>query len=563
MSSKITISNPTLAAIVARMKAAQAAAACDSPIPPSNQPSPSPSHELSTSPSLVPSGLASTNSPAVIKYNATQQEFISTAATGTSCVLVGSAGTGKTTAQNGLVSSLISSGASGILGNTRHKYLIDGAPGIVVVAYTRRAVRNIRRRMPESLQDNCITIHKLLEYSREFRETVDPMTGDMKTIPVFQPTRNMINPLPDTIRTIIFEESSMISVDLFAEVVEALAHPIQSIFLGDLEQLPPVFGKAILGYKLWEFPVFELTEVYRQALDSPIIKLAHRILGGDPIKKADALEMSNGGLTFKFWQRSLMPEVALSQAANYMCKEYDSGAYDPESDVILTPQNVGFGTVELNKYIANHIARKNQVVTFEIIAGFMKHCLSEGDKVLYNKEDATVIKILPNPTYYGVKPQPESEYLNYWGVKVGEPAPPEYAQDEADPFDSESFDWESLNLPAIEDKTNQASHRIQLCLEDTGDIIWIDKSAEVNSLDMAYAMTVHKAQGSEWDKVYFMTHASQARMMYRELLYTAVTRAKKELFILCESETFVKGIQTQRIKGKGWRAKAEAFKGKQ
>ena len=61
----------------------------------------------------------------------------------------------------------------------------------------------------------------------------------------------------------------------------ALPHDPQEIFIGDLRQLPPVFGPAILGFKMSLLPVIELTEVYRQALLSPIIRLAHVVVSGD------------------------------------------------------------------------------------------------------------------------------------------------------------------------------------------------------------------------------------------------------------------------------------------
>jgi exodeoxyribonuclease V alpha subunit len=75
-------------------------------------------------------------------------------------------------------------------------------------------------------------------------------------------------------------------------------------------------------------------------------------------------------------------------------------------------------------------------------------------------------------------------------------------------------------------------------------------------------LTVHKSQGSEWEKVFLCLHQSHAVMLQRELLYTAVTRAKKELVVICEDDTFVKGIESQRIKGNTLEEKAEFFKGK-
>ena len=90
----------------------------------------------------------------------------------------------------------------------------------------------------------------------------------------------------------------------------------------------------------------------------------------------------------------------------------------------------------------------------------------------------------------------------------------------------------------------------------------ISKAAEINNLLHSYSLTVHKAQGSEWQKVFLCLHQSHATMLQRELLYTAVTRAKEELYVICEPESFTKGIKSQKIKGNTLAEKAEYFKGK-
>ena len=218
-----------------------------------------------------------------ITLNSKQMEFVHLATSGSSAVLIGAAGTGKTTAQKAVVQALISSGLAGILDPMGHKHLPANTPGIVICAYTRRATANIRRNVSAELQGNCITIHKLLEYGPVYNEIYDSESGLTRTKMAFEPSRNSDNPLPSSIHTIIIEEASMVAVELYEEIIRACPHKVQFIFLGDIQQLPPVFGSAILGFKLLELPVVELTEVYRQALDSPIISLAHRILSGRPI----------------------------------------------------------------------------------------------------------------------------------------------------------------------------------------------------------------------------------------------------------------------------------------
>lgn len=519
-------------------------------------PSPEPAHII-----LPPPEISEPEPPEVtdkygnvIVYNEKQQSFINIAGLeGKSAVLIGAAGTGKTTSQKGVVNALISSGEAGILEPNGHKHLQSNTPGIVVCAYTRRAVANIRKNVPENMQNNCITIHKLLEYQPVYYKVVDPITGDEKNKMVFEATRNADNPLPNTIKTLIFEESSMLGVDLYKEVIDACPHQPQLIFLGDIQQLPPVFGPAILGFKLLELSVVELTEVYRQALESPIISLAHRILSGKGIPPEEFHEWKKPNqLTIHPWKKKLSWEDALHTAGQFFIAAASKGVYVPDEDIILIPFNKSFGTDELNKIIANHLAHERVEFIYEIVAGFNKMYLSPNDKVLYDKEDATVLKIETNPAYSGAMPSLHSTTMDYWGF---------------DPVvhgstDDVDFLLSQVSQSAGEDRVNQASHIVTLRMNDSDATIRLNNAGDINALMLGYALTVHKSQGSEWRKVFFVCHQSHATMLQRELLYTAVTRAREELYVICEPETFVKGIIGQRVKGDTLQEKAEYFKGK-
>jgi len=492
-----------------------------------------------------------------ITYNHAQQSFIDLSGSGKSCCLIGAAGTGKTTCMKGTVQNLIQQSFTGILANHDHKYLPQGVPGIVICAYTRRATNNIRRNMDASMKDNCITIHKLLEYGPEYFQVINDK-GEEKTSMKFSPQRNAINPLPRGITTIIFEESSMISTTLYQEIIDALGHSVQIIFLGDIQQLPPVFGPAILGFKLSELPTIELTEVYRQALESPIIRLAHRILSGNPISSKELPEWNVPGLSVTPWKKKIEAENALTVTEKLFNKLYEEGKYNPENDIILIPFNKSYGTLEINKSLATHMAKKHQRIVHEVIAGFIKHYFSIGDKVLYDREDAIILDIYPNPSYTGVSPQGASVFLDYWGHNS------DSAKSDSDTtYSEDDVDFLLAQVAADdEDRVTQSSHHIKLLMQDSDSEKTITKAAEVNALILGYALTVHKSQGSEWDKVFLLFHNSHATMLQRELLYTAVTRAKKELFIICEPDTFTNGIKSQRIKGNTLAEKAEYFKGK-
>jgi len=528
--------------------------------------SPSTAHPQHTAPPvsvtpIVPEPDAIGMHGEAITYNAKQQQFIEVVSKGMSCVLIGAAGTGKTTSTRAAIQELIQSGRAGVLQADGHKYLPShGAPGIAVIAYTRRAVSNIRKVSIADMQGNCITHHKLLEYQPIYYTVVDPITGDERNTMRFEATRNILRTLPASIRTVFIEESSMYSVELFKELMNACPHKPQLVFLGDIQQLPPVFGSAILGYKMLELVTIELTEVYRQALESPIIRLAHRILSGVPIpvEEYPAWEFPEK-LKLHAWKKRLSADYALATAAKFFTTNMDHGTYDPDEDMILIPFNKSFGTEELNKHIAQHLARKSHQDVYEIKAGFNNVYLHVGAKVLYDKEDAVIVDIVHNGTYSGKRPAKHSPTLDYWGHDANKTAQVQEAGGELGDFDLDS----AIDAAATSDeRVRQASHIVKIKMLDSEEEIDLDTAADVNALLMGYALTVHKAQGSEWRRVFLVLHQSHATMTLRELLYTAVTRAREHLYVICEPDTFTKGILNQKIKGNTLLQKAEYFKGK-
>jgi exodeoxyribonuclease V alpha subunit len=351
----------------------------------------------------------------------------------------------------------------------------------------------------------------------------------------------------------------MIGTDLHQEVINACPHSVQFIYLGDIQQLPPVFGPAILGFKLLELPVVELTEVYRQALESPIISLAHRILSGNPIpsKEFDSWKRE-GQMTIRGWKKKIHADEAVITLGSVFKQFCDTGIFNPEDDIILIPFNKACGTGELNRIIANHLSKKRGETTWQIIAGFNKVHLSVGDRVLYEKEDAVIIKIEKNLSYSGAMPLPESKTLDYWGHD-----PVMHSHSTGD--DDDAMDFLLAQTAAAEDKAERvkkASHKITVLLRDSEQEVTIDSAGDINSLLLGYCLTVHKSQGSEWSRVFLCLHQSHATMVQRELLYTAVTRAREELYIICESDSFINGIKSQRVKGNTLAEKSEYFKGK-
>jgi len=502
-----------------------------------------------------------------ITLNEKQSTAVSYAAAGKSFVLIGAAGTGKTTCQGASVQAIIQNGHARILTDVfGHKHLKKGAPGIAIVAFTRRAVNNIKKALPEHLKDCCMTIHKLLQYSpvKEDYETAD---GETKTKMTFQPTYTADNPLPPSLQWIIYEESSMVGTDLYKRVQEAMPHIHREIFLGDLQQLPPVFGPAVLGFKLLDLPCVELTEVYRQALESPILSLAWKVLRGEDMPHSEFDNLSVAGkLKLHAWKKKLSAEDAVTQIALFFKKAYQAGTYIPSRDMILMAQNVKFGTLELNKFIATYIAKDTESEVFEVVSGRFKQYFRVGEIIMVDKEDAEIVDIQPNPKYFGKPAQPSSKQLNYWGQLAEDHVETSLTQ-EAD-FELSADDIDSLlaKVEAMggdsEERVNQASHVIRVRYPDRDYEEDISDSGSINAILLGYALTVHKAQGSEWENVFFVSHGSNGRMLQRELLYTAVTRAKDSLYVVCEPDMLQKAVKSQIIKGNTLAEKAEFFKGK-
>lgn len=500
-----------------------------------------------------------------ISYNEKQLQFVQLASSGKNAVLIGAAGSGKTTCMRGVMQELITSGRAGLLEADGHKYLRDQTPGIVIVSFTRRAVSNIRKAVANDMKHNCLTIHSLLEYEPVYHDVFDSISGESRRTMNFEPTRHAGRPLPASIRVCVIEEASMVSVDLFTQLTAALPPNVQFILLGDVQQLPPVFGPAILGYKMLEYPVVELTAIYRQALESPIIRLAHRILGGVPIPVSEYSEWKYPNqLTIHPWKKRIDADNALLTIAKFLTTAIDAQLYNPEEDMVLIPFNKSCGTTELNKHIAQYMARKRKTAVYEVIAGFRKDYYSVGDKVLYDKEDAVIVKIAENPSYDGARPQQHSLTLDYWGYDAGDgKAAEHHINNESDSGDDIDFLLaQSVSSGDGEDRVRQASHEITIKILETGHEMVLNTAGQLNTLLLSFVLTVHKSQGSEFRKVFLMLHHSHATMLSRELLYTAVTRAKEELYIICEPESMTKGINSQRIKGNTLAEKAEYFKGK-
>lgn len=527
-------------------------------------------------------------------WNAEQQMAIDHGFYGKSFCLIGAAGTGKTTTLKAIITNMLENYRIPPL-EASTKHLMAGAPGVALISYTRRAVRNIAKQMSAQLKDHCITFHKLVEYEPHYySEWDDTNQKEIKTMR-FEPARCRMNPLPRNLKLIIVDESSMLSIDYFNEVLAALPDPsqVQFVFLGDLNQLPPVYGQAILGKMLLTLPIIELTKVYRQALESPIIALALGIkdndfstvqleanngtfsIDGAPLnteaedipKRVNFMNVARkvvieragrGKVTLHPWKKVLDKDDALWAMQQQLGIWIRDAVYDPDQDLVLCPWNKSFGTDELNLAIADYISRTKELTVHEVIAGFSKFYFAVGDKLLVDKQEAIILDITVNPRYLGKLPQRASKTLNRWGNGNTDKAETD-AGAFGDDLSDEQIDFMLEHAADVSDRTTEASHAIKVLFLDSGEEETLTKSATINSSTFAYAITVHKAQGSECRRVFLITHSCHAAMCSRELIYTAITRAAEELYIVMEPKLLAKAASKPRIKGDTLAAKLEFF----
>ena len=514
-------------------------------------------------------------------YNDRQLEAIELAMRGKSFNLIGAAGTGKTTTTREVIGQLVRLPHISPL-REGTKWLAKDSPGIVVISFTNKALNNLKKFLPEELKKHCLTYHKLLQYE----PVMYGVPGGKKTMR-FEPSFGPEKPLPH-ISCIIVEESSMVGDDLHRVLLSALPDPnaVQFIFLGDLNQLPPIFGPSILGFSLLDLQTVELTHVYRQALESPIITLAHKIREGrgftdsngkkiltpvdDKTKQGGFIDDrgEHGKVTIHPWKSKQAPENACKVAQNFTLRLMDQGHYDFDNDIILCPFNKTFGTLELNKAIASHLGRKRGAEVFEVIARYQKSYWAVGDRVLVDRREAIITRIEPTPGYSGPIPCSPSKTMDRWGRDSENKDVDSDDRSVAVAKGHDILDSLVVGNGDDEQAKNSASHTITIEFCDTGVAQSFSSAGDINGMLFSYVLTVHKSQGSEWKRVFIFLHYSHNTMLSRELLYTAVTRARQELFIICEPDrgeiynSLTRAAKSPEIQGVTLQEKAAYFRHK-
>lgn len=401
-----------------------------------------------------------------VTYAPLQKEAIRLALSSRIMVLTGGPGTGKTTTVNAILSLYEAS-----------------YDRVALCAPTGRAAK----RMSELTGHKASTIHRLLE--------VDYTSGTLRFI------HNAKNLLKCDV--VILDEVSMVDVKLFQALLAALRPSCRIVLVGDADQLPSVGPGNILGeiLRAGTLPTVRLNEVFRQAVESLIVRNAHRIVNGEMPqsggKNDDFFMIESVGLAC---QRLVCDLVTTRLPQAY--------GFDPVRDIqVLCPTKVGpTGSVELNRRL-QELLNPPKPGKPQIGSSDGGRVLRLGDKVMQIKNDYDI-------TY------------ERNGAEAGVGA---YNGD--------------MGIVTAVDTENRT---VTVQMDDRRYTYTAD---QLNELEPAYAVTVHKSQGSEFPAVVLPAADVPARLCYRNLLYTGVTRARK-LCVLAGSsrteQTMVRNVRQNR-----------------
>lgn len=548
--------------------------------------------EAVTRGTLIPSREASGLENPDIKLDESQIAAINMMVTKQYGCLIGAAGSGKTTTTRYFLAKLIYGDVD--LGVEPMKvHMLTGKQGlnIALVAFTGIATQVIKSNMPEWIHFACKTIHSLLEYAPTETEITDKKTGAPRMTKLFMPMRNRINKLDHDV--IIVDEASMVGVDLWHNLLDACKPGTKIFLIGDLNQLPPVTSHSMFAYALSQWPVAELTHIHRQkeASANKIIDVAHSILKGenftfddpktnvdwrvigfelDPIAAKAGQQIVNiaNQLRHKKVHSSVDPTEAL--------------VYDPYRDRIITAGN-GYDENNtasmlqqswINEVLSNLIeppTKENPRYVIEIDRGGTKR-FREHHRVMATKNEppdvenrvtngmvGVITKIEKNPAWSGDHSMVGPEHL----VAEAKKAKAErilYGKGEDVGLLQElaNMDFGNLDLSAEDYGTPEseearegggpASHKVTVEFMNGATRVFANK-AQVGALQLAYASTCHKCQGSQFDTAIIVVHHIVKAQLSREWIYTAVTRAVKRVVFLYTPFGVRSAIAKQRIFG--------------
>lgn len=375
-------------------------------------------------------------------------------------ILTGGPGTGKTTTINGIIQFF---GAKNLK--------------ISLAAPTGRAAK----RMSETTGYEAKTIHRLLEVNGVVDDKDGSSHGEF--------LRNEENPLEADV--VIVDEMSMVDISLFNSLLKAIPLNCRLIMVGDIDQLPSVGPGNVLHDIIAseKFSTIKLEKIFRQAMESDIVKNAHKVNNGEKIK------LDNKSSDFFFIEESDAIHIT-ARIWRLLSQKLPNYVDARTSDIqVITPMKKGnLGTYKLNEDLQRALNPKAiNKKEYELPNGKI---LREHDKVMQNKNDYKLDWIIK-----GMYDIPIETGKGVFNGDIGE---------------------------VIEiDKLNK---KVEV-LYDENRYVKYDFT-DLDEIELAYAITIHKSQGSEYPAIVIPILDVPRLLSNRNLLYTAITRAKKCVVIV-------------------------------
>lgn len=376
--------------------------------------------------------------------------------------------------------------------NTILRLLEDDGQEVVLAAPTGRAAK----RMTEATGVEAKTIHRLLGTT---------YVSDDTRKQVFE--KNEDDPIEAD--ALIVDETSMVDLQLMHALLKAVANGTRVIFVGDVDQLPSVGAGNVLKDMIRSdcLEVIRLQHVFRQAQESAIIMNAHRInQGEEPI-------LNESGTDFFFVRRSYAEEVLHGIRDLVTTRLPEFTGCDPLTQMqILTPMRKGIlGVQNLNQMLQETL---NPPSPKKVEKEFRQIVFREGDKVMQIKNNYNMVWRI-----YNSSGRRTDEGLGVYNGDAGRIS-----------------------------KIDKHEESLQVVFDD-GKLVDYDWN-QLEELELAYAITIHKSQGSEYPVVILPIYSGPPMLMTRNLLYTAVTRAKQFVVLAGLKETVASMVHNDKEVGR-------------
>ena len=371
--------------------------------------------------------------------------------------------------------------------NTIIRFFENEGMEIRLAAPTGRAAK----RMTEATGYEAQTIHRMLE-----------LTGGPEAPSESQFQRNEDHPLEAD--AIIIDEMSMVDIHLMHALLKAILPGTRLIMVGDVNQLPSVGPGNVLKDIISShcFNVVMLTKIFRQALESAIITNAHKINDGEAL---DLERKTPDFFCLKRYQSSDILGVVIALVRDKLPQNVHASSYDIQ---VLTPMRKGeLGVENLNKVLQRYLNPKSEDKREKEHGGTL---FREGDKVMQVKNNY----------------QLEWEITSQYNIPI---------EKGVGVFNGDTGILKEINFFAE-----------QVTVEfDEGRKVTYSFS-ELDELELAYAITVHKSQGSEYPAIVLPLLSGPRMLFNRNILYTAVTRAKNCVAIVGNDMTVQQMIHNER-----------------